>query len=860
MLQAPRESALTRGAAMPFPHSSPARRPRATRGVLIDWILASTFICIAPSQASSDPTMRFAAPFISYQTSDYSKDFELGDVNRDGRLDVLISTTQGLGSMLGQSDGSLGPVTIVIPGVDGTFELGDVDGDTDLDVAAAMGSSALRVYLNDGSGHFAAGQEYTAPLVDLELVDVNGDHMLDYVFTASRLLTTLLGNGAGGFGPRSDTSTNLDQGGLLEVADATGDGVFDAVMGDHRAAAVFVSRGSGDGTFELPLEYGVGTSTSSQVYAIAVANLSEDGSPDIVVAFRGGGSGGASVLLGNGSGSFAPRVNYLVNSSTRSLAVGEFTGDGHADLVVVSDVTSGLASLLRGVGNGTFLPKVDGPAGLGGLLVEVADINADGYFDAVIVPTSVGHSVDVVYGNGNGLGGGKVLPGGAGAGLRGSVIADYTGDGVADVAYATNITNKIFVRPGVGGGEFGAAIALDSPIAIAGVHPLATGDLNGDGRKDLVEAAWGNSNASPTSSLVVFLGTPVGLAPPTLTPTGTGPHDVALADLNGDGRLDAITANYGGNPSTPPTVPGSTISVLLGNGDGTFASPVPYNVGIGPKALAVGDVNADGFLDVAVCNSGSSSITLLRGNGNGAMGSRIDFPLASAAVSIAFGDFDHDGNVDLAAARTFWISIYPGDGNGAFGSPQDIYTALSPSFSGALFIATVDLNADERDDLVVANQRLQGIVYLHSGPGNVFVAEPLYGTDEVPRDFALGDYDGDGHDDLAVSCSYSISLLRNLHPVNVAVPPLVVPPGSGVSLRLVGAHPTRSQMRFELFLLGRSGGQFEIFDLAGRRMYSRTVESTRTLALPDRALAPGVYLARLRQGSVCANLRFVCVR
>src|SRR3989442_1019108 len=181
---------------------------------------------------------------------------------------------------------------------------------------------------------------------------------------------------------------------------------------------------------------------------------------------------------------------------------------------------------------------------------------------------------------------------------------------------------------------------------------------------------------------------------------GRSPDSVAVGDFNGDGRLDLAVANFGSND----------VSVLLGNGDGTFQAALSFAAGSGPSSVAVGDFNGDGNLDLAVANSGSSYPSVLLGNGDGTFQAALSFAGRSGTSSVAVGDFNGDGKLDLAVANlvagdSSSVSVLLGNGH------RTVQSALNSSTGGTrpASVAVGDFNVDGKLDLAVANSRSCGV-------------------------------------------------------------------------------------------------------------------------------------------------------
>jgi len=230
--------------------------------------------------------------------------------------------------------------------------------------------------------------------------------------------------------------------------------------------------------------------------------------------------------------------------------------------------------------------------------------------------------------------------------------------------------------------------------------------------------------------------------PPTY-PVGGSPQFITVGDFNGDKKLDLAVANGSDN----------NVSILLGNGDGTFSNPAPtYNVGKFPKSLAAGDFNADHKLDLAVANEADNNVSILLGNGDGTFSNPPNptYSVGTAPVSITTGDFNSDNKLDLAVANHSGggVSILLGDGPGVFrpGSPP----TNNGSITSPNAIASGDFDEDNNLDLIVIGDHNLSIL-LGDGGGTFSVASPTYGLGNDPYALTTGDFNGDKKLDLAVA-------------------------------------------------------------------------------------------------------------
>jgi hypothetical protein len=228
---------------------------------------------------------------------------------------------------------------------------------------------------------------------------------------------------------------------------------------------------------------------------------------------------------------------------------------------------------------------------------------------------------------------------------------------------------------------------------------------------------------------------------------------VVVGDFNGDGRQDLAVTNFdGGN-----------VSILLGNGSGGFAAAAgsPVAVGSGARSAAVGDFNGDGRQDLAVANTNSNSFSILLGNGDGTFAAAQESFVGGSPFSLVVGDFNGDGKLDVATANIpVDGSVRLGFGDGSFG--PTISFSLP---SGALFITTGDLNRDGKLDLIVPDAVLFGI-----GDGS-FLPLVNFAAGDLPVSVAVGDFNRDGRQDLAVANAHSndLSVLLNTAPPAVTL-------------------------------------------------------------------------------------------
>jgi hypothetical protein len=673
-----------------------------------------------------------------------------GDFNGDGKADLAATVGDGtLAVFLGNGDGTFQAAVDFGGSVSGrALSVGDFNGDGKTDIATA--SPNVYIFLGNGDGTFQAASSWMAGVgsaYGVAVGDFRGNGAADFAVAdsaAAKVSIMLSASPLAGTTTALTSSLNPSSYGQSVTLTATvspsslaGTVTFNdgstslGAAGLSEGVATLTLTTLSPGSHALTATYENDPASTSPVLTQIVRNLTTTTltSSAIVASF------GQSVTLtarvspsqATGTVTFEDGSTILgtgsLNSGAATFTLSALAPGSHSLTAIYGGDTddSGSASpALPEIVNGTVTASI----------ALTSSQSPSQYGQSVTLTAAVSPAAatgSVTFYDGVTVLGAKRLVNGQAAissillasGAR-SLRAYYSGDSTYAANTSTALTQTVATVPQYGLQTVGHYLDGSSG------NSVAVGDFNGDGKADLIVAG---------TFLNVLLGNGDGtFQAAASSPTG-GAGSVAVGDFNGDGNTDVAVASYNG-----------AVAVLLGNGDGTFQPPVNYiEEGNGPWFIAVGDFNNDGRADLVVANQNAGVVSVLLGNGDGTLQPAVDYAVSSGSYSVAIGDFNRDGNADLAVANGYSnnVSVLLGNGDGTF-QPAVNY----PTSHGLTSVAVGDFNGDGKADLAVADYAGLDVSILEGNGDGTFQPAVPYGIGNGPTALAVGDFNGDGKPDL----------------------------------------------------------------------------------------------------------------
>ncbi|MCF8428811.1 MAG: FG-GAP-like repeat-containing protein [Bacteroidia bacterium] len=806
---------------------------------------SNTISVLRNTSTSGTITTGSFASNINFATENQPNSVSIGDLDGDGKLDIAVTNvgsntvsvyrnTSTIGTI---SWGSFAPKVDFVTGTNPkSISLADIDGDGKLDLTLLNSTSnTVSVLKNVGQSlpptitSFTPTSGKTGSIVNITgtnfggttNVKFGGTDAISFTVVSSTSIDATFGNGTTGtISVTNPAGTAISTGiftythltiNLSPTSGAIGSSViitginFDTTTLANNIVWFGGVRAIVTNATITTLTVTVPVGATHTPIRVLVNGKIAESTKAFIVTYNGG-------FIDTST--FATKVDFITGTSPRNVSIGDIDGDGKLDLVVANNSSSSVSvyrntSITGTISGGSFVPKVDFTTGSGTSpsSMSLGDIDGDGKLDIVVVNSN--SYTFSVYRNTSTSGtinfASKVdfIPGFSLEPFISISIGDIDGDGKLDLAIPNNLQFKVSVLKNTSTiGNISFATRVDF-VAEYGPIAASLGDIDGDGKLDL---ALANSNSNTVS---VYRNTSISgtissgsFATKVDFATGTEPRSMSLGDIDGDGKLDLVTANKNSN----------TISLLRNtstNGtitSGSFASKLDFATGTQPRDLSFGDLDGDGKLDLAVANSANTTVSIYKNssfNGTISFEAKVDFTTGISPISLSIGDIDGDGRLDLAianaASNTVSIlrnsqglsptitSISPtsgiigtsvtisGSGFSSIAANNTVWfggvKAIIISATRNTLTVTVPLGAIHDPIRVLVNgngiaESPQAFIVTYSS-GTIgttsFASKVDFAVGTGPINLSTGDLDGDGKLDLVVgnTTSNTISVYRN---------------------------------------------------------------------------------------------------